>query len=116
MAIKKVKSTEAPAAESSIAAVEAVIETPVAETKKKVVKTKKSTEKKVASTSSEPNVYIEFNGKQVLVKDVIAQVTAAYKAAHKRTAINTMDIYLKPDESAAYYVINEKADGEKIDL
>ncbi|MFA5659257.1 MAG: DUF6465 family protein [Oscillospiraceae bacterium] len=114
MAFKKDKAAEVKTSEI-VSSTETAKVTIVAEPKKKAEKTKKPAEKKAVAVS-EPNVYIEFDGKQVLVKDVLAQITAAFKEAHKRTAINSLDVYIKPDEGAAYYVVNEKADGEKIDL
>ena len=35
--------------------------------------------------------------------------------AHKRTPITSLKLYLKPEENAAYYVINEKDTG-KVDM
>ena len=108
MALKKVK----PAVEKEVVAAaktaEAVNKEPAAKAKAaaKVAKPK----------SAEPNVYIEFEGKQVLVSDIIAQATAAFKAANKKAAIKSLNIYVKPDEAAAYYVVNDNPVDDKINL
>lgn len=46
------------------------------------------------------------------VNEVKEQVIAAYVAeGHRRGRISKLEIYLKPEERKAYYVINEKTSG-----
>ena len=76
---------------------------------------KKTTAKKEAAP--EASVMIEFAGKQFAAKKILDMATKAYKAAHKGVAIKTIEIYVKPEESVAYYVVNgEGSDDFKINL
>ena len=53
------------------------------------------------------NFYVEYQGKQTLEKDVVAAVKKQWTAAgNKIKDMNTVDIYVKPEENAVYYVIN----------
>ncbi len=61
-------------------------------------------------------LYVEFAGKQTLDKDLITKVKELWTAeGNKVKDINTLNLYVKPEESAAYYVINEEVSG-KIEL
>lgn len=47
---------------------------------------------------------------------MIERATQAYVAdGHRASSIKSLQVYLKPEESAAYYVINSKYAG-KVDL
>lgn len=53
------------------------------------------------------NVYIEHQGQQTLMKDVLASVKKEWTAAgNKIKDIDTLDMYVKPEERTVYYVIN----------
>lgn len=77
---------------------------------------KKAPAKKPAAKKAEPkvNVVVEFYGRQIIAKDVVAACEAAYKAENK-DAVKSIDVYVKPEDNAAYYVVNAKTSG-KIDL
>ena len=62
--------------------------------------------KVVAEPEPKVSVVIEYEGRSTLVKNVIAKATKAYKKANKGVVIKKIDIYIKPEENAAYYVIN----------
>ena len=64
------------------------------------------------------SVVVQFAGKEVTEKDLIAAVKKAYtKKGNKVGDIKTIEIYVKPEESAAYYVVNgDGADDYKIEL
>lgn len=82
---------------------------------KKEAAPKKTAAKKEAAP--EASVMIEFAGKQFAAKKILDKATKAYKAAHKGAAIKTIEIYVKPEESVAYYVVNgEGSDDFKINL
>lgn len=61
------------------------------------------------------NMYIEYGNGQINTEDIYRDVLAAYSAENK-TAPKTVDIYVKPEERAAYYVVNGVSEGKKIDL
>ena len=56
--------------------------------------------------------FVEYNGKQVEEKELIASVKKLWvEAGNKVGDIKTLDLYIKPEEAAVYYVINEKETG-----
>ena len=61
-------------------------------------------------------VYVQYAGKEAEVEKLVAAANKAYVAAgHKETDIKTVEIYVKPEENTAYYVINgEGSDNYKI--
>ena len=53
------------------------------------------------------NAVVEYYGKQVEEKDMIASVKKAWtKSGRKVGEIKSIDLYIKPEEGAVYYVIN----------
>ena len=62
------------------------------------------------------SVFMEYGGFQVEEKEVIAKVKEAWVSeGNKIKDIKELKLYLKPDEFAAYYVINDDISG-KINL
>ena len=53
-----------------------------------------------------PELYVEFSGKQYNVTDIIDRAKADYRATHK-VGVQSCKVYVKPEEDAAYYVINK---------
>lgn len=71
---------------------------------------------KPAKETVSQNVYVQFAGKEVKTEELVEQVKAIWTAeGHRASAIKSLEIYVKPDDMAAYYVINGKDNG-KIDL
>ena len=57
--------------------------------------------------------FVEFNGKQAEEKDIIANIKKVWtEAGNKIGDIETMELYIKPEEAAVYYVINSKESGK----
>ncbi len=80
----------------------------------------KSTAKKAGKTTARrgrpplsPELYVEANGNQYNITDIVDRAKADYRATHK-VGVQSCKIYIKPDEGAAYYVVN-KVTG-KLDL
>ena len=71
----------------------------------------KKTTRKTTAKKSEPvvEVYIEHNGVQVPLKEVIENV----KTDNVKTA-KEIKIYLKPEDNAAYYVADGREDRIKV--
>ena len=62
------------------------------------------------------NVYIQFAGKEVKTEELVEQVKALWTAqGHRVSSIKSLEVYVKPEDAAAYYVINGKENG-KIEL
>ena len=89
------------------AKVEAVKEEAKKAPAKKAAAAKKPAEKKVVTV-------VEFDEKQVDVEAVIEACKADFKANNKGS-VRTINVYIKPEDSAAYYVVNGKVNG-KVDL
>lgn len=79
---------------------------PVAAVKANVVEAKTVDKKPVANkaTGKKSSVYVQFGGLEVDVE----QVTKAAKDAWggKKSDIVSFDLYIKPEDNAAYYVVN----------
>ena len=74
---------------------------------KAVTKTATKTVKKAAKKDIKVKAFVEYYGKQVEEKDIIARVKKAWtKSGKKVVDIKEMDLYIKPEENAVYYVIN----------
>lgn len=59
------------------------------------------------------NVTVEYAGNQYEEKDIVQKVKDAWVAAGKKIKdIQNLNIYIKPEETAAYYVINEGESGK----
>lgn len=98
------------------APVKAVVEAPAA---KPVETTKKAPAKKAPAKKADPKacVVIEFAGKKIVAKDVLDKAVKAYAEAHKGAEIKTIEVYVKPEENVAYYVVNgEGSDDYKVTL
>ena len=91
-------------------------EAPKAEEPKK--ETKKAPAKRAAAKDIKTSVVVQFAGKEVTEKELISAVKKAYtKKGNKVGDIKTIEIYVKPEENAAYYVVNGVgADDYKIEL
>ena len=75
--------------------------------------------KKAPAKKADPKacVVIEFSGKQIVAKDVLDKAVKAYEADHKGAEIKTIEVYVKPEENVAYYVVNgEGSDDYKVTL
>ena len=114
--------TEVKAAETKEVKAEVKTEAPKAEAKKaeepKKETAKKAPAKRTSAKDIKTSVVVQFAGKEVTEKDLIAAVKKAYtKKGNKVGDIKTIEIYVKPEESAAYYVVNGVgADDYKIEL
>jgi len=66
----------------------------------KASKTVKSRAKKVGATLS---------GRQLAVEELTARAKEAYLAENPAAEIESLELYVKPEENAAYYVVNGDA-------
>ena len=91
------------------AAAAPAVEAPAAEAKEtKETKTRKSAKAPArrGRPPLAPELYVEFSGKQYNVTDIIDRAKADYRATHK-VGVQSCKVYVKPEEGAAYYVINK---------
>ena len=82
------------------------------------VKAKASVEKaakKAVTGEAAPVVYVQYMGEEEKVEDLVAAAKAAFAVEHPATKVEDLKLYIKPEERAAYYVVNEKFAG-KVDF
>lgn len=70
---------------------------------------------KQAAADMKPAVVLQYQGTEAAVEALVEAAKAQFKAEHKRTLITSLTLYLKPEENAAYYVINGDQTG-KVEL
>ena len=92
------------------------------DTAEKAVKTVKKAAKKTAAKTTKKaelktEFFLQFSGKQYTEKEILKKVKDVWTKDLKNKVGDMKDvkIYLKPEESAAYYVVNGDTTG-KIDL
>ena len=97
-----------PVKTESVKKAEAETKTAAKKTTTKKTTAKKTTARKTtAKKEIKVSAFVEYFGKQVEEKDMIARVKKAWTSSGKKIGdIKTMELYIKPEESAVYYVIN----------
>ncbi len=84
--------------------------------KKAAAKTTTTKTAKTVKEAASQNVYIQFAGKEVKTEELVEQVKGLWTAqGHRVSSIKNLEVYVKPEDAAAYYVINGKENG-KIEL
>lgn len=97
------------AAEAKEAAEIKVEETKTTTEKKAAAKTKKTAAKKEIKTE----IVLQYGEKEVNTKDMVAAVKKEWtKAKRKVSDIKSMELYVKPEDYAVYYVINGDITGK----
>ena len=119
--VEEVK-VEAPVVEEVVEVKEEVKKAPAkkATTKKAATTEKKETAKKApakkAAAKAETVITLEFGDYTAVMADVESKVKAQFVAdGNKESAIKSLNIYVKPFENSAYYVINGDITG-RVDL
>lgn len=93
----------------TVEAIETVEAVEEAEEVKEVKKVRKPAAKKEVKTK----IMIQHQGREVDSKDLIAAVKKEWtKSKHKVGDMKSMDLYIKPEDGAAYYVINGDVTGK----
>ena len=69
-------------------------------------------EEKANGGNANPKVYVQFQDKESDAEALIEAAKADFRNIRKRTRIFDMKLYVKPEENAAYYVINERFQGK----
>ena len=120
--VKEVK-VEAPVVEAKAEVKEEVKKAPAkketakkAPAKKAATTEKKAPAKKATAAKAETVITLEFGDYTAVMATVEEKVKAQYVAeGNKASSIKTLNIYVKPFENAAYYVINDDVTG-RVDL
>ena len=96
----------------TVTAIEEAVKT---ETKAAKTTTKKAPAKKAAKPEvKKENVVVQFGGKEVEIDAIVAAAKADFRANNKG-CVRTINVYVKPEDNAAYYVVNNKTEG-KVEL
>ena len=70
---------------------------------------KKTAEKKEVKTVA----YVQYAGAEISIEKLEAEAKKAYAAlGHKEDEIETLTLYVKPEERAVYYVVNGEGSSE----
>lgn len=70
---------------------------------KKETTAKKTTARRKKAKES---VMVQFGGKEIVVKDVVDAASKAFQEANEGVVIETIELYIKPEEGVAYYAVN----------
>ena len=87
-----------------------------AEVKTEAEKEEKKPAAKKAPEKDTAKLFIEFGGNKFAADEIVEKCKAAYKADNSRKQVRSIEVYVKPEDNKAYYVVNGKADGLYIDL
>lgn len=68
---------------------------------------RKSEEAKAKALAMKPAVYVQYQESEAEVEALIEAAKADFKTKKKRTLITSLKLYIKPEERAAYYVVND---------
>ena len=84
------------------------VSTPAADAPAAEGKTRKSTKAPArrGRPPLAPELYVEMGGEQYNITDIIDRAKADYRTTHK-VGVQSCKVYVKPEEDAAYYVINK---------
>ena len=78
-------------------------------TTKTTTAAKKTAEKKEVKTVA----YVQYAGAEISIEKLEAEAKKAYAAlGHKEEEIETLTLYVKPEERAVYYVVNGEGSSE----
>lgn len=85
-----------------------IVENKVPETVEEAKEVVKKAKKAIKTT-----LFVEYYGKQVAEKEMIAAVKKAWtKSGNKVSDIKSIELYAKPEDGAVYYVINKTESGK----
>ena len=88
----------------------------VANTAKKAVEEGAQAAEKIAKPRiPTPEIVVQYSGAEVGVSSLTETAVAQFRAVKKRAAIKDIKLYVKPEENAAYFVINGDFTG-KVDF
>ncbi|HIY16408.1 MAG TPA: hypothetical protein H9839_03660 [Candidatus Intestinimonas stercorigallinarum] len=64
--------------------------------------------KRAAAKKTEVKLYVQYQGKQISQEEAVEAVKAAWNGE----AIQTLELYVKPEDGAIYYVVNGTESGK----
>ena len=70
---------------------------------------------KAKADNLKPAYVLQYQDAEIFLDDLAEAAKAAFRAEKKRTLVTDLKIYVKPEERAAYYVVNGTFSG-KLDI
>ena len=70
---------------------------------------------KAKADNLKPAYVLQYQDTEISLDDLAESAKAAFRAEKKRTLVTDLKIYVKPEERAAYYVVNGTFSG-KLDV
>lgn len=90
---------------------------PAEKAAKKQAPKKQAAAKKTEKPEQKTDIFIEYKEHKLLESDIVAQVKEEFrKDGHRVASIKTLQIYVKPEDAKAYYVINDGKYTGDVDL
>ena len=69
-------------------------------------------EEKKKADDLKPEIVLQYQGGETDVTALVEAAKADFHSVKKRTLVTSLKLYIKPEEGAAYYVINEDHNGK----
>jgi len=69
-------------------------------------------EEKTKADQLKPEFFVQYQGKEFDMGELAKAAKADFHQTRKRTLVTDMKLYFKPEERAAYYVVNGKFEGK----
>ena len=70
---------------------------------------------KAKADNLKPAYILQYQEREIPLDDLAEAAKAAFHAEKKRTLVTELKLYIKPEEHAAYYVVNDTFSG-KLDM
>ena len=67
---------------------------------------------KAKADSMRPEFIVQYQGGEIALDTLAEAAKADFRTGKKRTLITSFKLYVKPEDSMAYYVVNEKYEGK----
>ena len=69
---------------------------------------KKTAVKKAAAKKAETKIYVQYMGQEFDQQEIVERIITKYmqESGRARSSIKSLDVYIKPEDQTAYYVLN----------
>ena len=67
---------------------------------------------KAKADNLKPEIIVQYQGSDIVLETLVDAAKADFHTSKKRTLITDMKLYVKPEDSMAYYVINGQFEGK----
>ena len=67
---------------------------------------------KAKADNLKPEIIVQYQGSDIALETLVDAAKADFHASKKRTLVTDLKLYVKPEESMTYYVINGQFEGK----